>query len=47
MAEKPAARSADAPLSRYNAKRNFKVTSEPAGVPAKRARKAKALSFVI
>ncbi|ABM96792.1 DNA ligase D [Methylibium petroleiphilum] len=38
---------ADTPLSRYNAKRNFKVTSEPAGVPAKRSGKSKALCFVI
>ena len=48
MAEKPTARAVEVPLAPYNAKRNFKVTSEPAGVPAKRAaRKAKALSFVI
>jgi bifunctional non-homologous end joining protein LigD len=33
--------------SRYNAKRDFKVTSEPAGVPVKRARKSKACCFVI
>lgn len=48
MAEKPAARSTDVPLSRYTAKRDFKVTPEPAGVPGKRAaRKATSLSFVI
>lgn len=48
MAEKPTARAVEVPLAPYNAKRNFKVTSEPAGIPAKRAaRKAKALSFVI
>src|SRR5436190_682614 len=44
----PTARSIEAPLSRYNAKRDFKVTSEPAGVVRKRApRKPAALSFVI
>jgi bifunctional non-homologous end joining protein LigD len=52
MAAKAAARSGEVPLTRYNEKRDFKVTSEPAGVPAKRpARKspgkAKALGFVI
>jgi bifunctional non-homologous end joining protein LigD len=48
MADKPAARAGDLPLSRYNAKRDFKVTSEPAGVVPKRtARKAKTLCFVI
>jgi bifunctional non-homologous end joining protein LigD len=35
---------ADAPLARYNAKRDFDATPEPAGKPA---RKAKQLSFVI
>jgi bifunctional non-homologous end joining protein LigD len=35
---------ADAPLARYNAKRDFGATPEPAGKPA---RKAKQLSFVI
>src|SRR5687767_13503054 len=36
------------PLARYNQKRDFKVTSEPAGVPVARpARPAQALSFVI
>jgi bifunctional non-homologous end joining protein LigD len=39
---------ADAPLSRYNAKRDFKVTSEPAGVaPAKKPAKTKQRTFVI
>ena len=48
MADKPAARTTETPLSRYNTKRNFKVTSEPAGVPAKRGgRKTLSLSFVI
>jgi len=42
---KPAAR-ADAPLSRYQAKRNFKITPEPAGKPAPRSAKA-ARKFVI
>jgi bifunctional non-homologous end joining protein LigD len=37
--------SAEAPLARYNAKRDFGATPEPAGKPARR--KAKALSFVI
>ncbi|MEP6740147.1 MAG: DNA ligase D [Caldimonas sp.] len=42
-------KSAAVPLSPYNRKRNFGVTSEPAGVVAKAARKGrtKALSFVI
>jgi bifunctional non-homologous end joining protein LigD len=38
---------ADAPLSRYRQKRDFKVTTEPAGAPAATARGATALSFVI
>jgi bifunctional non-homologous end joining protein LigD len=42
-------KSSAAPLARYNQKRNFGVTSEPAGVEAVRAerRERKALSFVI
>src|SRR5436190_23005530 len=38
------------PLSRYRQKRNFEVTSEPAGAPAKRRKDAAAsgsLSFVV
>ena len=44
----PVARSGE-PLSRYNAKRDFKVTAEPAGVPARsgRAPATKALGYVI
>jgi bifunctional non-homologous end joining protein LigD len=38
---------ADTPLAKYNAKRDFKVTSEPAGGPAKKSAGAKQLSFVI
>ena len=48
MADRPNARAGELPLSRYNAKRDFKVTSEPAGVVPKRtSRKAKTLCFVI
>jgi bifunctional non-homologous end joining protein LigD len=45
---RPAARSGadEAPLARYRAKRDFKATPEPAGVPARPARR-KALGFVI
>ena len=44
----PAAR-AEAPLSRYNEKRDFKRTAEPAGVRPKtgRAKADKALGFLI
>jgi bifunctional non-homologous end joining protein LigD len=38
-------KNAEAPLSRYNTKRDFKATPEPAGKAARR--KSKALSFVI
>ncbi|WP_140625736.1 DNA ligase D [Methylibium rhizosphaerae] len=38
-------RGGSAPLERYNAKRNFNVTSEPVGRPARR--RSKALDFVI
>ena len=41
---RPAA--SDKPLSRYNEKRNFKVTSEPSGIAASR-RQARALAYVI
>jgi bifunctional non-homologous end joining protein LigD len=43
----------DAPLATYNAKRDFSITAEPAGVPAKRTRRPgtaaapAALSFVV
>ena len=38
----------DAPLSRYNAKRDFAVTSEPTGkAPAKTSKRSKALVFVV
>jgi len=49
----PKAAAPDAPLAAYNAKRDFSITAEPAGVPAKRTRRAgaeaapAALSFVI
>jgi bifunctional non-homologous end joining protein LigD len=52
-AKTAAAPAADAPLASYNAKRDFSITAEPAGVAAKRARRARAdakpetLSFVI
>ena len=39
--------SAGAPLSRYNAKRDFKVTSEPAGTLPKATKPSKALVFVV
>lgn len=38
---------ADAPLAKYNAKRDFGVTSEPAGAPAARSGRTKQLSFVV
>ena len=47
MADKPATRSSEAPLSRYNAKRDFKITSEPSGVSKRRAHKEDVLAFVI
>lgn len=40
-------RAADEPLARYNAKRDFEITSEPAGRIARRSRERQALSFVI
>ena len=44
----PARASEDLPLARYNAKRDFKLTAEPAGVvPRKKASSPKALQFVI
>jgi bifunctional non-homologous end joining protein LigD len=47
MAGRPAARSG-APLSRYNAKRDFAVTREPPGTVARaKARRARALAFVV
>src|SRR6476619_2907044 len=39
--------SAGAPLSRYNAKRDFSVTSEPAGTLPKAKKPSKALVFVV
>ena len=39
--------SAGAPLARYNAKRDFKITSEPAGVPPNTKKPSKALVFVV
>ena len=47
MADKPASLAREAPLARYNAKRNFKVTSEPSGQAKPRARKNDALTFVV
>jgi bifunctional non-homologous end joining protein LigD len=44
--DRPAARATPA-LEKYNAKRDFKRTAEPAGQPAARKRAAKKLSFVI
>ncbi len=44
----PAPDEAPAPLARYNAKRNFDITAEPAGVvPRKRVKAKGALQFVI
>lgn len=40
-------RAAEEPLARYNAKRDFEITSEPAGRIAKRSRERQALTFVI
>ena len=37
----------DAPLARYNAKRDFGATREPEGKPAARKGRGKALGFVI
>src|SRR4051812_4743011 len=44
---RPSARSTESPLARYNAKRDYKITTEPAGVVKRTVRKAKALTYVI
>jgi len=46
MPEKPAGRATEAPLSRYNAKRDFERTPEPSGQTAQSG-KIDDLSFVI
>jgi DNA ligase D-like protein (predicted 3'-phosphoesterase) len=38
---------AEQPLARYNNKRDFKVTSEPSGMPVIRGKKPRTLGFVI
>jgi bifunctional non-homologous end joining protein LigD len=47
VADKPAPLAREAPLARYNAKRNFEVTSEPSGQPKRRGQKTDALTFVV